>query len=71
VFEDNSDLDAAGTAGLAGFVVLHIWETVDAWVVPPNHNQRVRELREKTGDVSLQLSPYDTDSVLLAVRVRF
>jgi hypothetical protein len=72
IFE-NSDLGPRGTAGLIGFVAFHVWEIVDAWVVPPRHNQRYRELKEKTGDVSIQLDRHgtDTNTVRLAIRASF
>lgn len=38
--------------GLAALIGLRIWQTVDAWVVPPAHNAKVRALRTQ-----LQLAP--------------
>ncbi|MBA3454294.1 MAG: hypothetical protein H0T42_14475 [Deltaproteobacteria bacterium] len=35
--------------GLAALIGLRIWQTVDAWLVPPEHNRRVRALRGKLG----------------------
>jgi len=35
-----------GLLALSGF---RIWEIVDAWVAPPRHNARVRELRARIG----------------------
>jgi hypothetical protein len=41
-----STLILSGIVGLVGF---HIWETLDAFIVPGNRNRRVRELRARLG----------------------
>jgi hypothetical protein len=49
---DQSDLDDASAlmgVGVAGFVVFRVLQSVDAWSGPPRHNQRVRELKARTG----------------------
>lgn len=39
----------AVVGGLAALIGLRIWQTVDAWVVPPAHNRKVRALRTRLG----------------------
>lgn len=34
-------------AGVFGFVGFRIWEAVDAWAAPPEHNRRYRELKSR------------------------
>ena len=45
----NNDGGAWMLGGLLVYTVLHVWEIGDAFVVPPRHNQRVRELRQRLG----------------------
>jgi hypothetical protein len=45
----NNDGGAWMLGGLLAYTALHVWEVVDAFVVPPRHNQRVRELRTRLG----------------------
>ncbi|MBS1118261.1 MAG: hypothetical protein H6Q90_489 [Deltaproteobacteria bacterium] len=49
-------------AGLVGLTVFRTWEVVDAFVGPPKHNQRVRELRMRLGmpqpQYGTRLTPY-------------
>ena len=33
--------------GIIAFAALRIWEAVDVWAYPPDHNRRVRELRAR------------------------
>jgi hypothetical protein len=35
--------------GVAALIGLRIWQTLDAWLVPPAHNRKVRALRTKLG----------------------
>lgn len=35
--------------GALAFVGLRVWEVVDAWVVPPLHNRKVRALKRQLG----------------------
>lgn len=35
--------------GYIGFLVFHVWGAVDAFIEPPKHNRRVRELRARLG----------------------
>lgn len=48
--------------GLLGFVGLRAWETLDAFIVPPADNLRLRELRERLGlpptPTAYRLQPY-------------
>jgi len=50
--------------GLAVLVGLRIWQTIDAWIVPPAHNRRVRALRTRLGlappSYGLYLAPPQT-----------
>jgi hypothetical protein len=49
---DNCNNTRAGTlilTGVVGIVGFHIWETLDAFIVPGNRNRRVRELRARLG----------------------
>ncbi len=36
-------------SGLVALVGLRIWQTLDAWLVPPAHNRKVRALRTQLG----------------------
>jgi hypothetical protein len=44
--------------GALAFTALHVWEVVDAFVMPPKHNQRVRELKARLGMPSYALKPF-------------
>lgn len=50
--------------GLAVLVGLRIWQTLDAWLVPPAHNRKVRALRTRLGlappSYGLYLAPPQT-----------
>jgi hypothetical protein len=47
----SDDDDGVGEAivGLVAFSVFRVWEIIDAFAAPPNHNRRVRELRMRLG----------------------
>jgi hypothetical protein len=49
--ESSCSNEGAGwmVGGLLAYTALHVWEIADAFVVPPRHNQRVRELRSRLG----------------------
>lgn len=47
--DDNSDGPPLIIAGLIGFTVFRIWEIVDAFSGPNEHNRRVRELKFRMG----------------------
>lgn len=58
---DHSDGPPLIVAGLIGFTVFHIWEIVDAFSGPNEHNRRVRELKFRMGvpvQVGERFSPY-------------
>lgn len=82
------DEDAGGlpiTVGLIGYLVLHVWEIVDAIGGPSRHNRRVRNLRMRMGYPPSgyyygQVEPYVTpvgkgsdadDGAIAGIRVRF
>jgi hypothetical protein len=84
--EPDCDEDAGAlpiTIGLIGFVVLHVWEVVDAIAGPARHNRRVRNLRMRMGYPPAgyyygQVEPYvtpvgknDDDGAIAGIRVRF
>jgi hypothetical protein len=48
--------------GLIGFSVLRIWESIDAFPGPANHDRRVRELRMRLGQYPgyYSMAPYIT-----------
>ncbi len=51
-FEDSCNSDDGETlivGGMIGFVVLHVWEVVDAFAGPASHNRKLRELRTRLG----------------------
>jgi hypothetical protein len=49
-FEDGGDdVPALFIAGYLSFLVFHVWGAVDAFVEPPKHNRRVRELKMRLG----------------------
>jgi hypothetical protein len=53
-FENTSDCDHSDgppliIVGAIGFTVFHIWEIVDAFAGPAEHNRRVRELKFRMG----------------------
>jgi hypothetical protein len=47
--DDNSDGPPLIIAGVIGFTVFRIWEIVDAFSGPNDHNRRVRELKFRMG----------------------
>lgn len=53
--------------GLVAFSALHVWEVVDAFVMPPKHNRRVRELKARLGMPSYVLRPYVAPSATSGV----
>lgn len=81
------DEDAGGgpiAIGLIGYLVLHVWEIVDAIGGPARHNRRVRALRMRMGYPPAgyyygQIEPYvtpigksdDDDGAIAGIRVRF
>jgi hypothetical protein len=58
--------------GAAAFVALRIWEIVDLWVTPPEHNRRYRSLSARTGRTSFipLIAPYK-DTMLWGFQYRF
>jgi hypothetical protein len=46
---NNTDGELLLWGGLIGFSVFRVWEVVDAFIAPPKHNRRVRELRMRLG----------------------
>src|SRR5262245_49064669 len=78
----NNDRGAAlFLGGLLAYGVFHVWEVVDAFVVPPRHNRRVRELRARLGYPPVpyygRLAPYlapptgSNDGAIGGVTLRF
>lgn len=58
---DHSDGPPLIVVGLIGFTVFHIWEVVDAFSGPNDHNRRVRELKFRLGvpvKIGERLLPY-------------
>lgn len=47
--EGGDDVPALFIAGYLSFLVFHVWGAVDAFVEPPKHNRRVRELKMRLG----------------------
>lgn len=62
----NGDQGAGiAVAGILGFTVFRVWETVDAFAAPSAHNRKVRALRARLGmpvDMYSRLTPYLTPS---------
>ena len=59
--DDNSDGPALIVVGLVGFTVFRVWEIIDAFSGPGDHNRRVRELKWRMGipvQVGKSWSPY-------------
>lgn len=60
--------------GAFAFVGFRIWEAIDAWAVPPEHNRRYREIiaREPASEVTFQpgIVPL-ADGGMLGLRVTF
>jgi hypothetical protein len=46
---DNSRAGLLIAGGLIGMVGFHVWEVLDAFIVPANRNKRVRALRARLG----------------------
>jgi len=46
---DSDEVPALFIAGYLSFLVFHVWGTVDAFIEPPKHNRRVRELKMRLG----------------------
>lgn len=65
-------LIATGLIGIAGF---HIWETLDAFVVPANRNKRVRQLRWRLGlpqqQVRFYVTPHQDGGAIAGMTLRF
>jgi hypothetical protein len=61
------------TVGVIALVGLRLWEIIDLWAVPPSHNRRVRELKARTGQASLEptLIPVRSGNVALGLQYRF
>jgi hypothetical protein len=58
--------------GLTAFVALRIWEIIDLWAVPPDHNRRYRELVSRTGRTSLvPIILPRRDTMLLGLQYQF
>ncbi len=65
--------------GFAGFSVFRVWETIDAFAAPPEHNRKVRALRARLGmpePMYSRLTPYvsptrDRDGGTAGVTLRF
>lgn len=58
---DHSDGPPLIIVGLIGFTVFHVWEIVDAFSGPAEHNRRVRDLKWRMGipvQVGNKWSPY-------------
>jgi hypothetical protein len=82
-FEGCSDNDRGfGTfmAGLVGFTVFYAWGAIDAFVAPPSHNRRVKELRMRLGmpvPMYSRVMPYvtspkgDTGGAVAGLSLRF
>jgi len=74
----NCDTERAGTWAIGGALAMtgfRIWEIIDAWVVPPLHNRRVRELHMRLG-MPVQAMPYiapktDGNGIVGGLSVRF
>jgi len=55
--DDRGDV-ALVLGGAIAYTALHVWEVVDAFVMPPKHNQRVREIKARLGMPTYALKPY-------------
>ncbi len=57
---------AALVGSLVAYTGFRIWEIIDLWAAPPNHNRRVRELRYRAGAPTprygFYLAPTSTNS---------
>jgi hypothetical protein len=64
-------------AGVLGAIGLHVWEVVDAVLVPARRNRRVRELRARLGippqprPVSFYLAPGGRDGAVAGFALHF
>lgn len=61
-FSCNSNCDRYGTwmlVGALGLVGFRTWEILDAWIAPPRHNRRLRDLHLRMGmPVPIYVMPY-------------
>lgn len=61
-------------AGIVGYVAFRIWEIVDVWAAPPEHNRRLLEIKARLERGSMSFKPALiplADGGMLGVRVSF
>lgn len=62
-------------AGAIGFIAFKVWEIVDLWAVPPEHNRRYREIRSRMGEDQITfhpaLLPIASGGAMLGLRITF
>lgn len=62
-------------AGAIGFLGFKVWEIIDLWAVPPEHNRRYREIRSRLGEdqITFQptLLPIASGGAMLGLKVTF
>ena len=78
-YNRNSGCSDSGaiTLGLVGYLVFRIWEVVDVWVTPPDHNRRYRKLKKRLGEdpdeeaLSIMVMPVAQNNFGLGLQFRF
>lgn len=60
-------------AGITGYFAFRIWEAVDVWSAPPEHNRRVRWLRHQlaTGRIGFAVRPNEEKGATASLTLRF
>lgn len=74
----DDDCDGSGLIflGLFGYVGFRIWEIIDVWSAPPEHNQKYREIKSRVGAVQpikwegLALAP-TREGLILGTKISF
>ncbi|MFQ5788519.1 MAG: hypothetical protein ACE5H1_11135, partial [Thermodesulfobacteriota bacterium] len=68
-----SDLYMLGAVGVTAF---RIWEIIDVWAAPPEHNRKYHQIKKRLnqgsgGGLSLFIIPKEKDYIVLNLKVRF